>query len=73
LPSGADSRQLAYNKGFFVWEMLSREIGLTSFRAILARIGKEWKFRKIGLSELLKEIETRAGKDLQWFYKQWFD
>jgi aminopeptidase N len=70
-PSDED-RDLAYTKGSFVWDMLSREVGLTRFRRALARITRLYAFRRLPWAELLREIEAGTGRDLGWFYQQWF-
>jgi hypothetical protein len=66
-------RELAYHKGFLVWNMLSREIGGERFQRILHSLTRRYAFREIGWNEFLHAIEKGAGRNLQWFYKQWFE
>ena len=73
LNSSLEHRNLAYNKGFLVFDMLSREIGREKFQHILHNITRRYAFRDITWSEFLRAIETGAGRDLQWFYEQWFE
>src|SRR5262249_14998611 len=73
LPADEKVRDIAYNKGFFVWDMLSREVGREKFQQILSGITKRHRFQKITLRELWTEIEAGAGRKLGWFYEQWFD
>lgn len=73
LPADEKVRDIAYNKGFFVWDMLSREVGREKFRHILSGIAKRHRFEKITMKELWSEIEVAAGRKLDWFYEQWFD
>lgn len=68
-----EHRNLAYNKGFLVFDMLSREIGREKFQHILHNITRRYAFREIKWSEFLRAIETGASRKLQWFYKQWFE
>ena len=65
-------RDLAYNKGFLVWNMLSRELGRDKFRRILHSLTRRYAFRNVAWSQFLRAIETGAGRDLSWFYEQWF-
>lgn len=73
LPREPKARNIAYNKGFFVWDMLSREIGRGKFRGILRDITRRYAFQQITLKEFWKAIEKRAGRNLGWFYEQWFE
>jgi aminopeptidase N len=72
LARGADSHQLAYSKGGLVWEMLAREVGADLFRRTLMGVTDRHRFGQITFAELLDEIETGAGRELDWFYDQWF-
>jgi hypothetical protein len=74
LPPGQKSRDLAYNKGFLVWDMLAREIGRENFRRILHTIARRYAFRELTWNEFWHAIEAGAvGRDLKWFYEQWFE
>lgn len=73
LPQEAKARNIAYNKGFFVWDMLSREIGREKFRRILRDITRQYAFQQLALKEFWKAIEKGAGRNLSWFYEQWFE
>lgn len=68
-----EHRNLAYNKGFLVFDMLSREIGREKFRRILHHITRAFAFREIRWSEFLRAVERGAGRNLRWFFKQWFE
>lgn len=68
-----EHRNLAYNKGFLVFDMLSREIGRERFQRILHNIMRRYAFREINWSEFLRAIEKDAGRNLRWFYEQWFE
>ena len=73
LPADEKVRNIAYNKGFFVWDMLSREIGRTKFQRVLRRITERYAFKQLTWKEFWREIEAGAGRDLGWFYEQWFE
>jgi hypothetical protein len=73
LESGPAGRNLAYNKGSLVFDMLSREIGRTAFRRILHGMTRDRRFQTLTWREFLDEIENGAGRDLDWFYEQWFE
>jgi Peptidase family M1 domain len=73
LPADEKFRNVAYNKGFLVWDMLSREIGRTKFQQVLRGITSRYAFRQLTLREFWRAIEAGAGRDLSWFYEQWFE
>ncbi len=70
---GEPGRRLAYTKGFLVWDMLSREIGREKFQRIMRAVTRRYAFREITWSEFLRAVEVGAGRDLDWFYEQWFE
>jgi aminopeptidase N len=70
---GEPGRLLAYTKGFLVFDMLSREIGRKRFQRILQNITRQYAFKEITWSEFLQMIETGAGRNLRWFFEQWFE
>ena len=63
---------LANSKGCFVFVMLRDLIGGEAFRAGLrgALAGFAWK--TMTLADLRGEFEKAAGRDLEWFFDQWF-
>jgi aminopeptidase N len=65
-------RDLAYTKGALVFDMLSRELGRDAFRRILNDITRRHGERRVPWPTFLDEIERGAGRDLDWFYEQWF-
>ena len=73
LPADEKFRDVAYNKGFFVWDMLSHEIGTRKFQRILRNVTRRYAFQRLTIKELWRAIEANAGRDLSWFYKQWFE
>lgn len=74
LPPGQKSHELAYNKGFLVWDMLAREMGRENFRRVLRSITVRYAFQELTWNEFWRAIEAGAGgRDLRWFYEQWFE
>ncbi len=67
------SRSLADGKGFQVWEMLSRTLGRDNFRRILRDFTARHAFQRVNWEEFLQSVERSAGRDLKWFYDQWFE
>lgn len=73
LPANSTSHQIANSKGFLVFDLLSRTIGRAKFSRILRDFTKRNAFRLITWDEFLQAIEKGAGKDLKWFFEQWFE
>ena len=65
------TRILADGKAFIVYDMLSRTVGRETFSRTLQNITRQYSY--IGWDEFLQAIEKGAGKDLKWFYEQWFE
>jgi len=73
ISDGTLSRRVANSKGMFVWDMLAETIGRERFRAILREIIRKNWFKRITWDELWNAIESSAGQDLKWFYRQWLE
>jgi len=73
LPKGLYYRNIAYTKGFLVWDMLSREAGRQTFQKALHQINKIYAFKEIAWTDFLNAIERYSGKNLSQFYHQWFE
>ena len=73
LLQGPYTRILADGKGFIVYDMLSRTIGRDTFSLTLRNIARQYAGRAIGWDEFLEAIQKGAGRDLKWFYQQWFE
>jgi aminopeptidase N len=73
LPDGEVSRIIADSKGFLVFDMLSRTVGRENYRRILRGIARRYAFGNLSWDEFLRLVETGAGRNLQWFYAQWFE
>ena len=74
LPQDGDlSRALSNSKGFIVWDMLSREVGRRRFSQILQTFIRNNAYQRVEWNRFLRAIEDGAGRNLQWFYEQWFE
>ena len=73
LPRSVEGHNIGYNKGFLVWNMLSLEIGREKFRRILREFTRRYAFQHVTLKEFWAAIEKRSGRDLGWFFSQWFE
>lgn len=67
------SRALSNSKGFIVVDMLSRTIGRRRFSRILQNFIREHAYQQVTWNEFLRAIEAGAGRNLRWFYGQWFE
>lgn len=65
-------RDLAYNKGSFVFWMLADEVGRKRFRRTLRTI-TSGGFRELTWPQFLSAVEAGSGRRLSWFFDQWFD
>jgi len=63
---------LANSKGWFVYMMLRDLIGGEAFRAGLRGALARFAGKTMTLAELRGEFENAAGRDLKWFFDQWF-
>ncbi len=63
---------LADVKGHFVYNMLREMIGHDAFVEGLQNAIAKYTFERMKLEELREEWEKASGKDLRWFFDQWF-
>lgn len=64
--------ELADEKGFLAYDMLRRQIGEKAFHGALQAITKKYANRQLRWDEFKGAVEKSAGKDLRWFWDQWF-
>ncbi len=72
-PSEEAARNVAYNKGAFVFSMLGRQIGVDRLRRALHEITARHARGEISWEEFQRAIEQASGKNLDLFFRQWFD
>ena len=63
---------LANSKGCFVYVMLRDLIGPEAFRAGLRGAVEHFGWKSMGVADLRAEFERASGRDLGWFFDQWF-
>ena len=61
-----------YNKGGLVLNMLRQVVGEDAFFASLHRYLQTNAFQSVEVAQLQKAFEDVVGKDLSWFFNQWF-
>lgn len=64
--------RMANTRGWFLLDMLSREIGRGRFAAILRDIATQYRGSAISFPEFRREVERRAGHDIAWLFDDWF-
>lgn len=62
----------SYNKGGAILHMLRRTIGEDAFRAGLKKYLNDHKFRAVEAHDLRLAFEEVTGRDLNWFFNQWY-
>lgn len=72
-PSEDAARNVAYNKGGFVFSMLGRQIGVDRFRKAFHDITSRHAHGDVSWEEFLRTIERTSGQDLTQFFEQWFE
>ncbi len=63
----------SYSKGGLVLHMLRNELGDEVFFESLKLYLRKFKYQNVELSDLRKVFEEVSGKDLYWFFDQWFE
>ena len=72
-PSETATRNVAYNKGGFVFSMLGRHIGLDRFRKAFHDITSRHAHGAVTWEEFRRTIDRMSGRDLTQFFEQWFE
>ena len=62
----------SYNKGGAVLHMLRREVGEEAFFAALKLYLERHQFTSVEVHDLRLAFEDVTGRDLNWFFNQWF-
>lgn len=74
--SNADSELFdnhTYSKGALVLDVLRREVGDSVFFRSLTHYLNENAGKSVELADLRQAFEYVSGKDLTWFFEQWFE
>jgi hypothetical protein len=72
-PDDETARNVAYNKGAFVFSMLGREVGVDRFQQALHAITARHAHGDISWPDFQRTVERASGRDLAQFFRQWFD
>jgi len=62
----------SYNKGGRILHMLRQEVGDDAFFASLKKYLEDNKFNSVEIHNLRLAFEEVTGRDLNWFFNQWF-
>jgi hypothetical protein len=73
MKSGINERNLAYNKGFLVFDMLAREMGRKHFQHLMRHLTGGRRFQTITWNEFRAAVSNESGRNLDWFFAQWLD
>jgi len=71
--NGINERNLAYNKGSLMFDMLSREVGLPRFREVLRGLTSGRRLGTITWQQFRAAVDAGAGRDMKWFFDQWLN
>lgn len=63
---------ISYNKGGAILHMLRNYLGDKAFFSGLKKYLTDHQYRSAEVSQLRLALEEVSGKDLQWFFNQWF-
>lgn len=72
MTAGINQRNLAYNKGALVFDMLSREMGERQFQALIHGLRGPAP-KTITWPDFTTAASRAAGRDLAWFFDQWLN
>ncbi|CRI63173.1 Peptidase M28 [Thiocapsa sp. KS1] len=68
---GAASQAIGYGKSAMLFHMLRRQLGDEAFKAGLARVWTDNRFRVAGFDDLRRSFEAASGHDLGDFFATW--
>jgi aminopeptidase N len=63
---------LSSSKGFFIYAMLRELIGPEAFLHGLRGALGQFSWKTMALDDLRTQFEKASGRDLAWFFEQWF-
>lgn len=64
---------LANSKGFLVHHLLAKTVGVERFRQILRGFTRKYAFQDVSWEQFVSAVEAGAGKNLSWFFEQWYE
>lgn len=72
-PSEDAARNVAYNKGGFVFSMLGRQIGVSRFQKAFHSFNGQHAHGEASWEEFMRTVQQASGQDLTQFIQQWFE
>lgn len=74
LPTGEEwARDIADSKGFMSLNALAIEMGRDRLRAAFRDLLRDFRERRLSWHDFLAVVTQAAGRDMSWFYTQWFE
>jgi len=73
MKSGINERNLAYNKGFIVFDMLAREMGRDRFQRMMQGLTNRRSFQTITWNQFRDAVAKESRQNMDWFFTQWLD
>ena len=70
-PMAKKMRAIGYDKASMVFHMLRREVGDEQFFTALRQLYAEYKYRRIGWTDIETVFSETTGRDLSLFFGQW--
>ena len=68
-----EARDIADSKGFMSLNALAIAMGRERLRAAFREILRDFRERRLSWDDFLAVLTRAAGRDISWFYAQWFD
>ncbi len=65
------TKAIGYGKGAMVFHMLKKQVGDENFYSALKTLVGGMKFKQASWDDIMEAFQKTAGKDLEWFFKQW--
>ncbi|RMG48552.1 MAG: M20/M25/M40 family metallo-hydrolase [Acidobacteria bacterium] len=64
---------VGYGKSLMLWHMLRRKLGDATFVDALARLYRDYRFRRASFADIEKVFSAVSGTDLGPFFRQWVE
>src|SRR5262249_3400219 len=65
--------RIANTRGWFLLDMMSREIGRARFARTLPGIAAKYADSALSFTDFRREVGQGAQRDISWFFDDWFD
>jgi hypothetical protein len=64
--------RMANTRGWFLLDMLSREVGRSRFDALLRELIAKYSGSAMSFAEFRQSVERASPRDISWFFDDWF-